>query len=117
MKKLLHWMAWHLGHWALLYLAFVMDLEGAMSLLKFFVWMLAPLSLFFLSAKLAAEVAKKPRQPSWQHACSQVQGWITLCLLVWFGHVATGVAWAIVILMSAFGRDQAEKIRAAAAAS
>jgi hypothetical protein len=114
MKELTRWWVMHALHWAVLYGAFVAQMEGAMYVLKFWVWVMAPLSLFLLADKAAADAAKKLPQPvrGW---LSMLQAWVTLGLLVWFGHIASALAWGLV--MCAVHRDTTRKARAAAAAS
>lgn len=116
MQSLIRWWFLHAGHWAVLYGAFAAQMEGAMSVLKFWVWLMAPLSLFLVADKAATDAAKKPARPvlGW---LGMFQAWVTLGLLVWFGHIATGVAWFVVIGMCAYHRDATRRARAAAAAT
>lgn len=116
MKDLGRWWFVHALHWAVLYGAFAADMDGAMYVLKFWVFVMAPLSLFLLADKAAADAAKKPPQPvrAW---LSMLQAWVTLGLLVWFGHIASALAWGLVMVMCAVHRDAIRKARAAAAAS
>jgi hypothetical protein len=48
MKDFATWTIVHALHWAILYLAFGANVEGAMYVLKFWVWVMAPLSLLLL---------------------------------------------------------------------
>lgn len=113
MKKTLGWLALHLGRWAVLYAAFAMDLEGAMYLLKFFAWVMAPLALFLLTDAAQKKGAEDPPRPI-ALALSRVQAWTMLILLVWHGHVATALAWGLVMLCGAIYREGVKKARGAA---
>lgn len=115
MTDLAKWWLVHAMHWALLYGAFVANLDGAMYVLKFLVWALAPVSLLLLADEATTDAAKKPPQPvrGW---LSRFQSWVTLALLVWFGHIASGAAWGLVMLMCAIHREATRKVRAATAA-
>jgi hypothetical protein len=114
MKDFATWTTVHALHWAILYLAFGANVEGAMYVLKFWVWVMAPLSLALLADRSVQASAKKPPQPvlGW---LSWLQAWATLGLLVWFGHIASGLAWGFVMVMSAWHRDVTKKARAAMA--
>lgn len=116
MNYFVKWSAAHILHWAILYGAFVLSLDGAMYLLKFCVWTMAPLSLFLLADKAAAAAAKTPPKPVIS-CLNMLQAWITLGLLVWHGHIATGLAWLVVIVMTAWHRDATKKARQATAPS
>lgn len=113
MKDVTRWWFVHALHWAALYGAFAAQVEGAMYVLKFWVWVMAPLSLFLLADKAAADAAKKPARPvlGW---LSMLQAWVTLGLLVWFGHIASAAAWGLVMVMCAMHREATRKARAAA---
>ncbi len=110
MKDLAKWLLVHALHWAVLYGAFVANVDGAMYVLKFCVWVMAPLSLFLLVDKAAASAAKKAARPA-RDAMSMLQAWTTLGLLVWFGHIASALAWSLVMVMVALHRDATKKAR------
>ena len=114
MKSYFQWLVGHSLHWAVLYGAFAADVDGAMYVLKFLVWVLLPLSLFLLADKVAADAAKKPRTPI-RGFLSALQAWATLGLLVWFGHIASALAWGFVMLVGAVHRDKTGKARASIA--
>ena len=110
--RLLKWTLVHALHWAVLYGAFALNLDGAMYVLKFFVWCMAPLSLFLLADKAAEEAAKKAPEPV-RRSLNWTQAWVTLCLLVWFGHIATALAWGVVMVAMGVHDDQTRNLRAA----
>lgn len=110
MKKLMMWVFPHCTHWALLYGAFALNLEGALYVLKFFAWSMVPLAALLLTTWAQESMAKEPRTPI-RGALSRVQAWTTLLLLVWFGHIATGLAWGVVMLCMGICRVGVEKLR------
>lgn len=103
-------MKWALGHtlhWAALYGAFFAGVAGAMYALTFWVWVLAPLSWLLPTDKVIAAAASKPAQPQpVRRWLNWTQAWATLGLLVWFGHLATGLAWLLVMAATALREDQ-----------
>ena len=115
MKYLLKWWLVHALHWALLYGAFAAQIDGAMFVVKFWVWVMAPASLLLLADKTAIAAAKKPARPVLR-SLSWLQAWATLGLLVWNGHIATGLAWGVVMAVIAVHQDATDKARASAAA-
>ena len=116
MKDFIKWWLIHALHWVVLYGAFVAGAEGALYVLKFWVWVMAPASLFLLTDKSAAESAKRPRRPV-RGALSLFQAWVTLSLLVWFGHIASALAWGLVMLALAAHRAAAKKAHTTATTS
>ncbi len=111
MKKLMTWTLVHCAHWAVLWGAFGAELEGAMYVLKFFAWTMAPLSLLLLTSFAQEKGAQEPQTPV-RAALSRVQAWVTLLLLVWFGHVATALAWGVSMFCAAAYREGVKKRRA-----
>lgn len=111
MKKLITWIAAHCAHWAILYMAFFAHIDGALYILKFFAW-----AMVFISPVLLTDIAKdrgaKETPTPVRAVLSRVQSWCTLLALVWFGHIATAVAWVFVMLCCALYREGVKKIRA-----
>lgn len=103
MKRLFYWWTVHVLHWAVLYGAFVVKAEGAMYILKFWVWLMAPLSLLLLADK------KLDVTPAVRSGLSMLQAWVTLGLLVWFGHIPTAIAWGVVMWMIVVHRHMAHQ--------
>lgn len=116
MKKLMKWWLVHVLHWAVLYGAFAVNVDGAMYVLKFFIWLMAPLSLLLLAGQAAVEAAKNPPYPV-RGALNMLQAWVTLGLLVWFGHIASALAWGLVMTMVSIHNNATRKRRAAAVTS
>lgn len=110
MKKLATWIVFHAAHWAVLYGAFGLDLEGAMYILKFFAW-----AMVFLAPLLLTDAAKengaKENPAQVRRVMTNIQSWVTLLALVWFGHIATAVAWFWVMVCVAIYREQVKKMR------
>ena len=81
MKDLTRWWFAHALHWAVLYGAFAADMDGAMYVLKFWVWVMAPLSLFLLNtqAGLLALHPKTLRLLTTQAGCWHCLRWRCLC--------------------------------------
>jgi hypothetical protein len=114
MKDAMKWWVVHVLHWAVLYGAFVVQADGAMYALKFWAWVMALLSCVLLAEEAVADAAKKPSQPV-RRWLSWVRAWATLGLLVWFGHIATGLAWLWVMVMIAIHQDKVKTQRNAPA--
>lgn len=110
MKKLITWMALHCTHWAVLYGAFATEIEGALYVLKFFVWAMLFVAPLLLTTSALESAAKNEPRPG-RSALNRIQSWATLLLLVWFGHLATAVAWSIVMVCVALSREGAKKLR------
>jgi len=110
LKDLTKWWFIHVIHWAVMYGAFAANLDGAMYVLKFWVWIMAPISLTLLADKAIKDTAQKPARPI-RSFLSMTQAWVMLFALVWFGHIATGLAWAFVILVTYVHKDQARKLK------
>lgn len=105
MKDFSKWFLVYMLHWALLYGAFFANLDGAMYVLKFWVWALAVLVCTLFMDVAVEAAAKIPPKPT-RRFFSLLQAWCTLGLLVWFGHIGTGVAWFWVLLAFAIARQK-----------
>lgn len=104
------WLIGHVLHWIVLYYAFAVGIDGAMYVLKFFVWVLALCSLALLNDKILAEAGKLEPKPV-RRALNSLQAWVTLGLLVWFGHIVSAIAWGVLMLMVAVHHDAVSKAR------
>lgn len=113
--KTAKWTMVHAFHWAVLYGAFAANLEGAMYVLKFWVWAAAALCLVLLTDSAIKSTAEKPEEAKLKQALSLAQAWVTLGLLIWFGHIASAVAWGWVMCAVAFHRDAARKLKTSGA--
>ena len=110
MKDMMKWCFVHALHWAVLYGAFAAQADGAMYVLKFWTWVMAILSWVLLTEEAVANAAKKPPQPM-RRWLSWVQAWATLGLMVWFGHIVTGLAWLWVMVMIAIHQEKVKTQR------
>lgn len=110
MKKLMIWTAIHCAHWAVLYGAFALGMEGAVYVLKFFAWAMAFASPLLLTEK-AKETGVKGGPAPVRATLTRVQSWATLLLLVWFGHIVTALAWCMVMFCVALHREGVKKMR------
>lgn len=110
------WVKWsvaELVHWGVLYGAFVVPLDGAMYALKFITWVTAAASLFILTEAFIAVQVKKPPEPRVRVWLTTVKAWVTLAALVWFGHIFSGIAWMVAMLMAYTHREEVRTRRAA----
>lgn len=114
MKDAMKWWLVHAVHWAVLYGAFAAQSDGAMYVLKFWAWVIAVMCGFMLTDASIADGAKKPARPM-RRWLSWAQAWATLGLLVWFGHIATGLAWLWVMVVIAIHQDKVKTQRSAPA--
>lgn len=114
-RDTLLFLAVHSTHWLVLYLAFAVGSEGALRVLLFVCWGCA-LFLPMMHMKAAqAELLKRPAHGPLRSASTRVQSWLTLALLVWFGHIPTAVAWAFAMFNAAVVDAGLKELRAAAA--
>lgn len=111
-KDFLLWVTVHSGHWALLFFAFVQGNEGALRVLKFACWCVAVLSCLALTDDAIKGAAKLPPRKGLMPLLSWGQVWATLVLLVWFGHIVTGLVCAWGMLMLAASEAEVKKLRA-----
>ena len=114
MRQMFVWWLVHAVHWALLILAFGHDVSGALYTIKFWVWAMLPISILMLADDAIKSGAKKPKRPILR-TLSWLQGCATLGALVWFGHIFSGVAWAIVMFACAGAIQRTDSVRQAMA--
>lgn len=110
MNKLATWIAFHCAHWAVLYGAFVLEVEGALYVLKFFAWVMVFVAPLLLT-NAAKENGVKENPTPVRSALTRIQSWATLLALVWFGHIATALAWCWVMACVALYREGVKKTR------
>lgn len=109
------WVLVHLIHWALLWGAFAADIQGAMYTIKFWVWVCAVLGVYQLTDESVKSVARRPPQAAWQTSLGWIQAWVTLSVLVWFGHFASALAWGWVMAVVNWQGARAAEMRKAEA--
>lgn len=112
----LKWLVVRAIHLAILYGAFIAQIDGALYVIKFFVWSMAILSPVLLTDKAVTDSAKKPPQPV-RGLMIWFQAWATLGLLVWFGHIASALAWCFVMVMMEVQSRLVRKVLASASTS
>lgn len=105
------WVLVHLIHWALLWGAFAADVQGAMYTIKFWVWVSAAFSIVQLTDQSLQSAASRPEQAAWKTSLGWIQGWVTLCAMVWFGHFASALAWGWVMAAVSWQADRVADLR------
>lgn len=98
MKKFLTWFVVTLVLWVLMYFAFTENVPGALNVLKFWTWFGAFVINLTLLDKHIESQAKENAKPI-QNFVGGVT-WLCLCgLMIWFGHIFTGIAalWIVII--------------------
>ena len=103
------WVLVHLIHWAMLWAAFGADIQGAVYTIKFWVWVCAAFGVYQLSDQSVQSAATRPEQAAWKTSLGWLQAWVTLSVLVWFGHFASALAlgWVMAVV-----NWQAERVAA-----
>ena len=116
-KKLIR-LALLIGVPALTWTGFVNGVEGAMYLVKFFVWAIClPISFPALSTPMQQALAKDPAPGLVHKWVSRASAWLVLGVMVWTGHIATACAWGFYLLCAAVASEGAKKLRAEASAA
>lgn len=114
--KLAKWTLFYVLQWAVLYAAFWLRIDGALYVVKFWVCVFAlgaPLLVLDVATTLAL---KEPPRPVREQLTTLVH-WATLGLLVWNGHIAFAVAWAMAMFCIAIHRTIVRVARKAAQAA
>jgi hypothetical protein len=104
-----HWVV-HGVQWAVLYFAFVENIDGALYALKFFIWVLATTIPYLLTDSAIESAAAMPPAPVMARM-NQALRWVTLGSLIWFGHLFTAAAWAFAMLIKAAHRKAVNEAR------
>jgi hypothetical protein len=99
-------------------LAFGHDVQGALYMLKFYVWVvLLPLGVLAIGAdQWAVNMAKRPPPTRTSKLMSRATHGAMLGALVWTGHGFTAAGLAVAWLFCAAGWHHADKLRAKASA-
>lgn len=109
--KDLKFIAIHLLLWVAAYMAFIVGSDGFLSILKFYSWVIAAISIVMLSDRATKEAAEKPDAPAVLRLSGRALHVFMLFGFVWFGHYATGFAVLFFMFVSALHRVEKEKIR------
>lgn len=118
MKKTLIQIAFLTGMPTMTYLGFLGGVEGALYVVKFFVWAIClPVGLSALTQQQQKDMAKQPVSRGLFRFASRIVAWSVLGMMVWTGHIATACAWGFFLLCSAIAAEGVKRHRAAAEAS
>lgn len=118
MNKILIQAALLIGMPTLTYLGFLGGVEGAMYMVKFFVWAIClPVGLLALTEEAHKNLAKQSPSSGLHRFTSRIVAWCSLGIMVWTGHIATACAFGIYLLCAAIAAEGAKKHRAAAEVS
>ena len=113
MIKILTNAALLLGMPTMTYLGFIGGIDGALYLVKFFVWAIClPVGLIALSDAAQKNMAKQPRTGAPLRFAARLVAWGCLGVMIWTGHIATSVAWGFYILCAAVASEGSTKHRA-----
>lgn len=97
------------------YYGAVEGIPGAQNMLMFFIWAIClPIGLLALHPTMHKSLAEKPPTPI-ASGLSHCVGFAILGILIWTGHMATGVAWGFYLFCAAVANHEAKKLRAQAA--
>lgn len=103
---------------ALTYLGFFGGVEGALYVVKFFVWATSvPVGLIALTDTMQKKLAEQPPKGRVVRFIDRTVSWCMLAMMVWTGHLATATAWGFFMLCAAVARASADEIRATAEGS
>ena len=116
MQKRLLEMALLIGVPCLTWAGFVNGVDGALYVVKFFVWAIClPTGLLAMSEQVQKALAKNPPPGALHKLASRITAWGVLGVMVWTGHIATACAWGFYLLCSFIASEGAKKLRAEAA--
>lgn len=111
-KKTMSWALFYVAHMLALYGAFVLNKDGSLYILKFFVWAFTPVMLIGLMDESIRMTAAEPPADAVIVGMDRIKSWLTLGLLVWFGHIVTALAWCVVMVASVIRGNLVRKARA-----
>ncbi len=114
MQKALIRSALLLGMPTMTYLGLIAGVDGALYVVKFFVWAIClPVGVIALTDAAHKNLAKGTKSNSLHKFAARLVAWSCLGVMVWTGHIATAVAWGLYMLCAAIAEAGAEKHRAA----
>ena len=118
MKKQLIRAGLLIGMPALTYIGFLDGVEGALYVVKFFVWAIClPVGLMGFTDEAQKNLAKQPPNGPISRFIARAGAWCSLAMMVWTGHIATAAAWGFFMLCSAVIGEAVKKMRATAEGS
>lgn len=96
----------------LVYLGFVEGSDGAMNVLKFYVWFaFVVFGISFFSDAVAKKQAEKEEAPSYQRIIGRLTSVFLMGILVWFGHIFSGIAMLLALFFSDVFYDRVQEIK------
>jgi hypothetical protein len=118
MKKALIRAALLIGMPTMTYLGLLGGVDGALYVLKFFVWAIClPAGLIALTDAAQKNMAKEPDTGPLNKLAARLVAWGCLAVMIWTGHIATAVAWGFYLLCSAVASEGMKKHRAGPSAA
>ncbi len=93
--------------WYLLYLAFIQNSEGAYNLVHALAWVGVMLSLLLLQDAVKPNLRKHPND--WIYTVAKIDDFIIAGVFIWFGSIATGIAWLVAAMISICAKEIAVK--------
>lgn len=118
MKNTLIRIALLIGLPTMTYLGFLGGIEGALYVVKFFVWAIClPVGLIALTETAQNDMAQQSPSGGLFRFAWRIVAWSALGVMLWTGHIATACAWGFYILCSATAAEGVKRHRAAAEAS
>ena len=113
MKKALIRAALLLGMPTMTYLGLVAGVDGALYVMKFFVWAIClPVGLVALTDATQKIMAKEPDSGPLNKLAARLVAWACLGVMIWAGHIVTGMAWGFYMLCAAIASEGMKKHRA-----
>ena len=118
MSKTLIRAALLLGMPTMTYLGLGGGVDGALYVMKFFVWAIClPVGLIALTDVAQKGMAKTPDSGALNKLAARLVAWACLGMMIWTGHIATGVAWGFYMLCAAIAYEGVKKHRAGPSAA
>lgn len=118
MKKALIRALLLIGMPTMTYLGLISGVDGALYVVKFFVWAIClPVGLSALSESVQKSLSKEPATGTLSRLISRLVAWSCLGVMIWTGHIATGVAWGFFMICSAIAFEGTKKHRAGTSSS
>ena len=93
--------------WSLLYLAFIVDVEGARNLIHGLAWVMAFLTLLLLSDHMKPVLKRKPKD--WIYRLDKTSDVLIAFTFIWFGSIATGIVWLAATFISIVAFESAHE--------
>ena len=92
--------------WILLYLAFIEEIAGASNVVHALAWIGIVISPLMLAGSSIKELKKHPKD--FIFTIDKMDDLVIVGVFIWFGSVATGIAWLIALAISLVAMDMAK---------